>query len=127
MAKKTPGTGTWLGLASEPRHGSDGAIVSGYRGGSWSYAPVGRRGPSSDTASGPLSVVAAPDRAASPAPDSVAGSSPASLEAPASNPASAGQPAPAPAAGSTSVPPSGNQNIDGVLAGVKWTGPITFS
>ena len=126
MTKRTPGE-TWLGLASVPRRGSDGALLSGYLGRLWSYAPLRWRVASSDTTSGRLPAIGGPDRPPSPTRDSVAGSSPASLETQTPNPASAVPQAPALAAGSTTVTRSGNQNIDGVLAGVKWDGPITFS
>src|SRR5690349_21342715 len=123
MAKRTPGTGTWLGLGSVPLQGSDGPGVSGYWGWLWSYAPLGRRAASSDMAAGPPSALGSSDRPGPSLPDSAAGSAPASLDTQMTNPASAAPQAPALAAGSTSVSRSGNQNIDGVLSGVKWNGP----
>jgi hypothetical protein len=132
MVKRSAAAGTWASLASVPLLDYDSALLAGYWTPEWAFSLSLERSTAVSSAKPVVPAVAMPtsgstDRPVSAPPDSPTGASPASLDTVASDPGSAGAPIAAPAAGSTSVTRSGNQNIDGVLSGFKWNGPITFS
>src|SRR5687767_6624434 len=122
MVKRTPDDATWLSLGSVPQVDTEDAPVSGY----WSWlraysVSAGKPVLVGDTApvmaADAVPVLPGPSGPTSSSPDTVTGASPQSFDPPPANPALQ-----APAAGSASVPRSGNQNIDGVLSGIKWNG-----
>jgi serralysin len=126
MAKRPPGGGVWLGLASEPQPSSDDVFVSANWGRLWGYGlGLARRTPATEPAAAPAPDAA--NRPAPPSPDSVSATSQTGFDAPVADPASLDPHASAAAAASTTVTRSGNQYIDGVLSGFKWNGPVTYS
>jgi hypothetical protein len=128
MGKRTPGAGTWPGLASISLLDSDSALLAGYWSPLWAFTLSLGRHTAADAALG-APAGAAPasggaDQAVLAPLDSPTGASPAGFDPAAASGSSPIAPA---AAGPTGVSRSGNQNIDGVLSGVKWNGPVTYS
>src|SRR6187401_859030 len=111
MVERTPGSGTWLALAAVTQQGSEEALASAYWSLLWSRAlEIARPAPAIDPVPTPAPDAANPPASysADSAPDAAPATSAAAL------------PGPEAAASSTTVTPSGNQYIDGVLSGFAW-------